>query len=164
MKGSFALALGALLLLGGCGAGEAPVFGEEDLALTVGGVVFDCETDIEAVTAALGDGYEYAEGRSCAYDGLDKTYQYPEAIFYTNPLAEGDIVTEIYTESPEVSTTKGVGVGSTREEVETAYGEPDEDDGYTLYYRVSDEAGEPALCFDLTGDTVSALFLTRGLI
>ena len=57
-----------------------------------------------------------------------------------------------------------VGDLASRDQVVEAYGQPDEDDGYTLYYRVSDEAGEPSLCFDLTGDTVSAIFLTRGLI
>ncbi len=166
MKRLLSLVLSAALLLSaaGCGSSEAPGFGEEDLSLTVGGEIFDCDTNIETVIAALGDGYEYAEGKSCAYDGLDKTYAYDAAIFYTNPLAEGDIVTEIYTESPDVTTSKGLAVGASRDQVVEAYGQPDEDDGYTLYYRVSDEAGEPSLCFDLTGDTVSAIFLTRGLI
>lgn len=162
MKRMLSLAM-VLMLLSGC-AGTQEQFSAADLSLTVEGHTFDCETNIETVTDALGDGYAYAEGRSCAYDGLDKTYAYPTVDFYTNPLPEGDIVTEIYTVDPSVTTTKGIGVGASRDEVIAAYGEPDEDDGYTLYYQVSDEAGEPTLCFDLEGDTVYAITLTRGLI
>ena len=74
------------------------------------------------------------------------------------------MVTEIYTQDPSVTTSKGLAVGATREEVIAAYGQPDEDDGYTLIYRLSNEVGEPSLCFDLDGDQVMAIFLTRGLI
>ena len=154
----------ALGACAGCGGENAPSFSQADLALSVAGESFDCDTDIQAVVAALGEGYEYAEGKSCAYDGLDKTYAYEVATFYTNPLEEGDIVTEIYTQSPQVTTSKGLAVGATRQQVEAAYGPPTQEDGYTLYYRVSEQAGEPALCFDLEGDTVYAIYLTRGLI
>lgn len=154
----------ALGACAGCGGENAPSFSQADLALSVAGESFDCDTDIQAVVAALGEGYEYAEGKSCAYDGLDKTYAYEVATFYTNPLEEGDIVTEIYTEDSAVSTSKGISVGASRQAVLDAYGEPDEDDGYTLIYRVSDEPGEPSLCFDMEGDTVFAIFLSRGLI
>ncbi len=154
-----------LLAASGCSAAaEEGAFAQEDLLLTVEGNVFRCGDPIEAVTDALGSDYEYAEGRSCAYDGLDKTYAYPTVEFYTNPLAQGDMLTEIYTEDSAVTTSKGIGVGASRDEVIAAYGQPDEDDGYTLTYRVSEGAGEPALCFDLEGETVSAIFLTRGLI
>lgn len=163
MRRMLPAAAALMLLLSGCSSGQGS-FSVDDLSLTVEGQSFDCETNIETVINALGEDYTYAEGRSCAYDGLDKTYAYSMAEFYTNPLPEGDIVTEIYTVDPSVTTTKGLGIGATRDEVVAAYGKPDEDDGYTLYYRVSDEAGEPALCFDLDGDTVTAITLTRGLI
>ena len=165
MKKLLALLALSLLLLTGCAGGQqAAGFSQSDLVLTVAGETFDCDTPIEAVVAALGEDYGYAEGRSCAYDGLDKTYTYEDATFYTNPLEEGDIVTEIYTQSPQVTTSKGLVVGATRQQVEAAYGPPTQEDGYTLYYRVSEQAGEPVLCFDLEGDTVYAIYLTRGLI
>lgn len=158
------LTLCTLAAFAACSGQTAAGLSEADLMLTVDGETFDCETNITQVIAALGDGYGYAEGRSCAYDGLDKTYAYDAATFYTNPLSEGDMVTEIYTESPEVSTSKGLTVGASREDVLAAYGEPSEDDGYTLIYRVSQQPGEPSLCFDLEGNTIFAIFLTRGLI
>lgn len=153
-----------LLLFAGCSQQPAAGFAGADLVLTVSGEKFNCDTNITEVIATLGDGYDYAQGKSCAYDGLDKTYGYDTATFYTNPLSEGDIVTEIYTEDRSVTTSKGITVGASRQQVLDAYGEPDEDDGYTLIYRVSEEPGEPSLCFDMEGDSVFAIFLTRGLI
>lgn len=44
------------------------------------------------VIDTMGEDYDYAEGKSCAYDGLDKTYGYEMAAFYTNSLKAGDIV------------------------------------------------------------------------
>ena len=166
---SILLALAAALTvsLSGCSGSSTSAdasFSDSDLVLNIGGDSYTCAVGIDTVTGALGEDYEYAEGLSCAYDGLDKTYTYEDATFYTNPLEEGDIVTEIYTQSPQVTTSKGLAVGATRQQVEAAYGPPTQEDGYTLYYRVSEQAGEPALCFDLEGDTVYAIYLTRGLI
>ena len=81
-----------LAVFAGCSGQPAEGFSQSDLSLTVSGESFDCDTNITQVIAKLGENYEYAEGRSCAYDGLDKTYAYDTATFYTNPLSEGDIV------------------------------------------------------------------------
>ncbi len=108
---------------------------------------------------ALGDGYEYAEGMSCDYDGLDKTYTYEAATFYTNPLAEGDLLAEIYSESPEAATSKGISPGASKADVIAAYGDPAEQDEYLLIYRAG-ETPSPSLCFELEGDAVTAVFLT----
>ncbi len=109
---------------------------------------------------ALGDGYEYAEGKSCNYDGLDKTYAYETATFYTNPLSEGDLLAEIYSEDPETATSKGISPGAPKSDVLAAYGEPAEQDDHLLIYRASEGPGAPALCFELEGDVVTAVFLT----
>ena len=113
-----------------------------------------------AVIEALGEDYQYAEGKSCDYDGLDKTYTYEAATFYTNPLAEGDLLAEIYSESPEAVTSKGISSGASKADVLAAYGDPAEQDEYILIYRASEEIGSPSLCFELDGDTVTAVFLT----
>ena len=156
-----ALLAAALLLCAGCGGQKnAPGFGEEDLTLTVGGSTYRIQDNIETVLSQLGDGYEYSEGRSCAYDGLDKTYIYPAAEFYTHPLPEGDLIGEIYSKSGEASTSKGIKVGSKKADVVAAYGEPTGGDEYLLIYQVSQEPGNPALCFEMEGDAVDALQLT----
>lgn len=150
----------ALALLAGCGQASTAGFSEGDLYLNVDGNTYKCRDDIETVLAGLGGGYDYAEGKSCNYDGLDKTYTFPEATFYTNPLAEGDLLNEIYTEDASVTTSKGLAVGAQRADVLAAYGEPAQQDSYLLLYRASDEIGAPALCFELDGEAVTAIYLT----
>ncbi|MCI8493111.1 MULTISPECIES: hypothetical protein [Anaerotruncus] len=163
MRKSFLLlfcSIAMLLAFSGCRGTVAAGFSESDLALTVAGKEYHTRDNIETVMEVLGDGYQYAEGRSCDYDGLDKTYTYEAATFYTNPLTEGDLLAEIYSESPETSTSKGISPGATKADVLAAYGDPTEQDEYILIYRASEEIGSPSLCFELEGDTVTAVFLT----
>ncbi|MCI9458613.1 MAG: hypothetical protein HFE44_16865 [Oscillospiraceae bacterium] len=148
-----------LLAFSGCGGQPAAGFSEKDLTLTVAGKEYRARDNIETVIEALGDGYEYAEGMSCDYDGLDKTYTYEAATFYTNPLAEGDLLAEIYSESPEAATSKGISPGASKADVIAAYGDPAEQDEYLLIYRAG-ETPSPSLCFELEGDAVTAVFLT----
>lgn len=155
-----ALCAGIICWLAGCSGQPTAGFSESDLILHVDGNSYTCRADIERVVADLGDGYKYAEGKSCNYDGLDKTYTYETATFYTNPLPEGDLLGEIYTQSPSVTTSKGIAVGARKADVLAAYGEPAEQDATILIYRLSDEIGQPALCFELERDTVAAIFLT----
>ena len=159
-KRAICLAVLCLLAFSGCAGEQAAGFAESDLVLTVAGKEYHTRDNIETVIEALGEGYQYAEGKSCDYDGLDKTYTYPAATFYTNPLAQGDLLAEIYSESPEAATSKGISPGAAKSEVLAAYGDPAEQDDYLLIYRASEETGAPALCFELEGDTVLAVFLT----
>ncbi|MCI8755169.1 MAG: hypothetical protein HFG18_01115 [Oscillospiraceae bacterium] len=154
------LVFSALLAVSGCGSQPAAGFTENDLTLTVAGKKYHTRDNIETVIEALGEDYQYAEGKSCDYDGLDKTYTYEAATFYTNPLAEGDLLAEIYSESPEAVTSKGISSGASKADVLAAYGDPAEQDEYILIYRASEEIGSPSLCFELDGDTVTAVFLT----
>lgn len=154
-----ALLLSLLLLaLAGCGGTAAPGFSEADLVLAVSGQEYRCRDDIRTVIARLGEGYQYAEGKSCNYDGLDKTYTYPAATFYTNPLPEGDMLSEIYSESGEAATSKGITIGSKKSDVTAAYGQPTGEDDFLLLYRAAENG--PALCFELENDAVIAIFLT----
>lgn len=155
---SFALVLCLLAAFAGCSNHQTDAFSEKDLLLNVGGHEYRCRDNIETVIAHLGEDYQYAEGMSCDYDGLDKTYTYPAATFYTNPLAEGDLIGEIYTESDDAATSREIKVGAARSAVTSAYGEPTEEDDYLLIYRAA-ESG-PALCFELENDAVIAIFLT----
>ena len=158
-KKIFALLLACLLLaLAGCGGKTAPGFSEADLVLTVSGREYRCRDDIQQVIGHLGEDYQYAEGMSCNYDGLDKTYTYTAATFYTNPLAEGDLLGEIWSDGAEVSTSKGIGVGAARDEVTAAYGQPTGGDDLLLIYRAAENG--PALCFEMENDAVAAIFLT----
>lgn len=155
----FALLLVLVLFaLAGCGGKTAPGFSEADLVLMVSGKEYRCRDNIQTVISHLGEDYQYAEGMSCDYDGMDKTYTYPAATFYTNPLAEGDLLGEIYTQSGEASTSKEIKIGAKKADVTAAYGEPQEEDDYLLIYRAAENG--PALCFELDRDSVTAIFLT----
>lgn len=149
-----------LAALAGCAAKPAAGFAESDLLLQVNGSTYRCRDNIQTVIAQFGESYDYAEGKSCDYDGLDKTYTYPVATFYTNPLAEGDLLNEIYSKSESVTTSKGLAVGASKADVLAAYGEPVEQDATLLIYRLSNQIGAPSLCFELAGERVSAVFLT----
>jgi hypothetical protein len=148
-----------LLLFVGCGQADSgtPKYTQEDTYLVIDGAQYRCGGNIDAVIAALGDGYAYAEGRSCDYDGMDKTFIYPVAEFYTWPLEGGDIVNEIYTQDPAVTTSRGIAVGAGAPDVLAAYGSDCEDTGWQLIYT---QADSPALCFDLEDGIVRAISLT----
>lgn len=162
MKRMLTLLLTVLLLACGCSQKPAAGFTAEDLQLSVDGTAYRCGTQIETVIAGLGEDYEYAEGKSCAYDGLDKTYTYPTVEFFTNPLSDGDMVSEIYTESDTVTTSKAIAVGATKAEVLAAYGTATKDANNMLIYRLPDV--QESLCFELENDAVVAIFLTMEAI
>jgi hypothetical protein len=151
-----------ILLLSGCG--QRAGFGAEDLCLEVNGETYFLHSDVAEVLQALGTGYEYAEARSCDYDGLDKTYLYDIAEFYTYPRGSSDMLNEIYSEDVSAETSKGIGVGDSKETVLASYGEDCEDTGYQLIYNHR-EANDPAiggsLLFDIEGGVVSAITVTN---
>lgn len=165
MKGIYAvLTLFLTLILAGClQRGPAAGVSQNDLTLMVEGTPYQCGARINTVIEALGSDYAYSESLSCDYDGLDKTYRYGAAEFYTYPAEDGDRINEIYTQNPEVATSKGLTVGAAKAEVVAAYGEPSADDGYQMVYRIEDAkapGGKAALCFDVVDDTVSAIYVT----
>lgn len=154
------LSLVLLLACIGCGEAKDAAIGEEDFYLVIDSHDFRCMTDIAEVLSRMGDDYQYAEGKSCAYDGLDKTFIFDEAEFYTVPLESGDMISEIYTDDEGSATSKGVKVGDDKQAVLDAYGQPQKEMTGLMVYRCSEKAGEPSLCFELDGETVSAFFVT----
>ena len=92
-----------------------------------------------------------SEGISCMGDGYDRTYDYGDYIVYTfaDRAKTGDYVQEIDLVTDAYSTNAGIHVGSTREEVESAYGVSDNDQ------YGSSEGGYFAFLYD--GDVVSLI-------
>lgn len=154
----FSIILIAILMVTtACGQSGQPAagFSQEDLYLNIDDQQYRLNTDIETVTADRGSGYEYSEGKSCDYDGLDKIFIYADAEFYTWPMSEGDLVNEIYTQSAKVTTSKGIAVGASKADILAVYGDGGEDTGYQLIY----SADGGSLCFDLEDDIVTAIYI-----
>ncbi len=157
----FFLILSLALSLCACGGDAAMT--EDDLAVRIGGFTVTPRTTMDDVRAALGEEDEYAEAISCVYEGMDKTFTYGEATFYTYPDGDRDCLMEVYCTGGDVSTEKGITFGSTVADIEAAYGGGYTRSGKLLVYELPVSSGdnEPAsLYFELENDCVSAIGMT----
>lgn len=161
MKKVIAIVLIAAVLCALCACGEASL-SEKDLSLTVSGVSADTGADVAALLDAFGGDYAYSEAISCVYTGMDKTYEYPNCILYTYPDGDTDRLMELYC-TADVTTSRGITIGSSRKDVEKAYGSGYTEAGITLTYALSapDDLTLPAsIYFELQNDTVCAIGIT----
>lgn len=147
-----------LSLLAGCGKKDETV----EPALTVNGTELTGETPVEDVLALLGEDYEYYEAISCVYEGMDKTYTYPDCILYTYPDGETDHLMELYCTGGDVS-AKGVTFGATKDDIVKAFGENYTEEGAMVIYEVEPSSANntPAsVYFELTDGAVTAIAMT----
>lgn len=131
-------------------------FVEADLVFLQDGQSFPLRSDVEALIAVLGDGYELTVAPSCAFEGEDKIFEYPNLTIYTNPLDGKDLIDEIYITGGEYTTPRGIGIGDTRDEVIAAYGEGFDQEG-TLVYALRQDIElyrSPQLFIDFEDDIV----------
>lgn len=102
----------------------------------------DCPLPMNAEFAPLldfiGEPDSYFEAASCAFDGLDKTYTYGDVEIITYPNEDVDYISSIRLLNSGVSTPEGITIGSSVEEVETAYGEDYTDFGGQYTYEDGD--------------------------
>lgn len=113
--------LPAMLCLAGCAAPEAPA-PEENFTFVYYGVAISPHGDAGPVIEALGEPKSYTEEASCAFEGLDKTYYYGSIYISTYPLDGKDYIYTLWFADDTVTTAEGIRIGSTRSEVEKAYG------------------------------------------
>lgn len=148
------LALMTVLFATACGGGSE----EKDMfSLTIENVTIKGNTQVKQYLDKLGDDYEYSESISCAYDGLDKIYAYDNFSIYTYPDGDKDYVLEVEVLGGNYATSKGIKIGSSREDVIKAYGEKYLEDGALLYYNKTNNAAdttEPMLYFVMDNDKV----------
>ena len=160
MKKLFCIALCAALLpvlFSACSKGSAV-----EPVLTVGGTEITGETPVSDVLELLGGDYEYYEAISCVYDGMDKTYTYPDHVLYTYPDGDEDRLMELYCTGGDVS-AKGVTFGASKDDIVEAFGDGYTEEGAMVIYAVEpeDANNEPAsVYFELTDGAVSAIALT----
>lgn len=110
-----------LLTVTACGSDEEPDKGVDDkfflqyenLNIKLGSVF---------TTEKYGDEIEYIETPSCAFEGLDKTYRYEHYEINTYPDQEKDKIISIYFLDDQVSTTEGVRLGDSKDQMIETYG------------------------------------------
>lgn len=135
---------------GGSGSGQESGGG---YTFTSGSTVIEMNADASAVVEELGDADEYFESESCAFEGLDKVYTYPGFTLNTYPVDDKDYVLSVVFRDDTVSTEEGISIGSTKDEVTEAYGEPASESAAELVY----EKGDSEMTIGLDGDSVSTL-------
>ena len=135
MKKIFALilALTMVLALAACGGETAPeptapaanAPGKPDASswkYTVQGVDIQLHADAGPVLEALGEPVSYTEEASCAFTGLDKTYNYGGFFLNTYPIGEKDYIYSVCLMDDSSTTPEGIYIGASQAEVEAAYG------------------------------------------
>ena len=138
MKKIFALALALtmVLTLAACGgnapaettAPKAPEAGaptQPDASswkYTVQGVDIMMHAPAAPILEALGEPVSYTEEASCAFTGLDKTYNYGGFFLNTYPIGEKDYIYSVCLMDDSSTTPEGIYIGASQAEVEAAYG------------------------------------------
>ena len=115
--------------------------------------------DAAPILEGLGEWENYAETTSCAFKGLDKTYSYPGFDLYTYPLNGKDNVNSVYFVDDTVSTPEGIHIGSTKEEMEAAYG-TDYEEEFGAYTYTKDQSRLQFLVTDGVIDSVEYTAIT----
>ena len=110
-------------------------------------------SDAAAVVEKLGEPLDYFESESCAFEGLDKVYTYPGFKLNTYPEEDKDYVLSVVFMDDTVETEEGIAIGSTKDQVTEAYGDPAEESDTSLVY----EKGDTEMTIGLDGDSVSSL-------
>lgn len=150
MKNLICLILWAALCLNGCGAQEPS---QPDYTFQYQSTVIAMKAEAAPVMEALGEPMRYTEEPSCAFSGMDKTYYYGSFYLTTCFDGEQDLLYRLWFADDTVATQEGISIGSTREAVETAYGQACASGESTYVVTGTDTK----LTIVLTEDTVSAI-------
>lgn len=116
---------------------------ESDFAADIQGTVVKLDEEINELVNALGEPDSFTEAVRDPRIGSDKTYTYDGIVISTNPQNGKDIVRRIQYHGKE-KTLSGIGIGSTRADIEAAYGIDYQIDPDYIIYTYGENA---KLCF-----------------
>lgn len=114
-------------------------------------VIMNAEAD--PTIESLGDGYDYFESESCAYQGLDKVYTYNSFIVRTYPKDGVDYISSVELRDDTLATAEGVCIGMTQQEVLDIYGDPDVETSGGYEY----QKGDSVLSFIIEDGKVASI-------
>ena len=101
--------------------------------ITYKGVNIVLDTETEPVVKAIGGNPVYTEKPSCAYVGIDYTYDYGAFVIYAQSKDGKELVNTVEVRSAEVD-VGGAKVGQTLAEVKKVLGQPSSDDETAVTY------------------------------
>lgn len=162
----------ALLLLGCCllcafAAAEGTALTDRDFELAYAGETYRLLTDpaplLSAMEARDGQKPEVFEAESCLFTGTDKEITGRELVLATYPAGRGgaDLLETVMVYGGPWTTSRGIGVGSAKEDVIAAYGDQYLADYDQMVYAVGEPYASPMVVFqiDLDSGLVTAFFL-----
>lgn len=129
-------------------------FGASDIKCTVNGVTVTPGTKWSLYEESLGAPDSTEQAPSCHFDGMDVIYGYDGFKIYTYQNDGESYVYDVEVSSPSIKSDKGVGVGSSADDVIAAYGE-----GYATRSEslIEYRSGSNAIYFSLEGGKVSLM-------
>lgn len=101
---------------------STPVGDPDAYFFTYEGTEIRLHADMAAILQALGEPKKYTESTSCAFEGLDKTYQYDSFVITTYPVGDKDYVYSFWFLDDFAQTNEGIKIGDSQDKVEQAYG------------------------------------------
>jgi uncharacterized protein YceK len=146
------------LVLVGCGGSNNSNQTKEKEAFVfeTHGTTIKMNEEVSSILKALGKEQDYFEAKSCAFDGMDKTYTYAGFKLVTYPKDDKDYVNQVVLQDDTVSTKEGVSIGDTKAKVEETYGKDYKDKNGAYVYT----QGDSTLEFIFDGDSVSSITYT----
>ena len=104
---------------------EAEKQEEEMYSFVVNDVVITPGAEAEDIIAKLGEPNSFYEAPSCVFSGKDKVYSFSGYDVNTAPYKGKEVIVGVFfNEDGEAKTAKGIGIGSSLQEVKDNYGEP----------------------------------------
>jgi hypothetical protein len=122
-------------------------------SFTVNGTEVKMGVDATEILKNLGEPKSKTEEASCAFEGLDRTYFYGNFYMTTYPNGEKENVFGAWFVDDTVSTAEGIYIGSSKADVEKAYG-ADSFNGSNAYVV---EKGKSKLTVIIKDDKCSAI-------
>ncbi|MDR2600162.1 MAG: hypothetical protein LBC73_07790 [Oscillospiraceae bacterium] len=97
---------------------DTPLF-----SLAVGDFVIEMNMNVEYALAALGEPLGVFEAPSCAFDGVDRIFQYQNFQLLTYPVGDDDFIHTISFRNDLIRTTEGIRIGNSLNDMLEAYGD-----------------------------------------
>ncbi len=117
----------SILLLTGCGAKKEQEEALETYVFHVGDIDIEVGEEFQKVQDALGKDFTTQTVKSCAFEGEDYIYTYPDYEIYNYVDSSTQKIYTITLLTDKVSTKEGIHLGNTKEEVVQTYGNQYED-------------------------------------